>query len=240
MSFIRKSNLEFEQWDDYNQAIMELIKDGTYQEMVNIHAKMLPRGRGMFHRMHGSSIGELGFRRFLPWHRAYLLKFEAELRRVDSSLSIPYWDWERDDEQIRGFENIRGLSNGRRIDGIPLFQRNTFLRVGELDDLVKIADYYRFAQRLEGGAHNRGHVWIGGDMATMASPRDPIFWSHHAMVDKLWSEWQAISGNEDKVAKLEGVEAKLDPWENEFDINNINDISGLGEYSYTYEAAPFA
>jgi hypothetical protein len=32
---------------------------------------------------------------FLAWHRAYLANFEAVLRRLDPSLSIPYWDWTR-------------------------------------------------------------------------------------------------------------------------------------------------
>uniref|UniRef100_A0A3Q3W8S8 Tyrosinase n=1 Tax=Mola mola TaxID=94237 RepID=A0A3Q3W8S8_MOLML len=32
---------------------------------------------------------------FLPWHRAYLLHWEREIRKVtgDDSFSIPYWDW---------------------------------------------------------------------------------------------------------------------------------------------------
>jgi tyrosinase len=27
-------------------------------------------------------------------------------------------------------------------------------------------------------------------MATGVSPNDPVFWLHHAYVDKLWAEWQ--------------------------------------------------
>ena len=30
---------------------------------------------------------------FLPWHREYLLRFENELREIDSQVAIPYWDW---------------------------------------------------------------------------------------------------------------------------------------------------
>jgi len=35
---------------------------------------------------------------FLPWHRAFLLQFEADLQRVlkDPSYSLPYWDWAAD------------------------------------------------------------------------------------------------------------------------------------------------
>jgi len=42
--------------------------------------------------------------------------------------------------------------------------------------------------------HNSVHVLIGGTMQTVLSPLDPIFFSHHAMVDKLWSEQQERGG----------------------------------------------
>ncbi|MEV5970474.1 tyrosinase family protein [Streptomyces sp. NPDC051921] len=52
-----------------------------------------------------------------------------------------------------------------------------------------------FRNHLEGwrgvNLHNRVHVWVGGQMATGVSPNDPVFWLHHAFVDKLWADWQA-------------------------------------------------
>ena len=35
---------------------------------------------------------------FLPWHREFLRRFEADLQRIsnNSDLAIPYWDWEND------------------------------------------------------------------------------------------------------------------------------------------------
>ncbi|WAU81691.1 tyrosinase family protein [Streptomyces sp. Qhu-G9] len=51
-----------------------------------------------------------------------------------------------------------------------------------------------FRNHLEGwrgvNLHNRVHVWVGGQMATGVSPNDPVFWLHHAYIDKLWAEWQ--------------------------------------------------
>ena len=39
--------------------------------------------------------------------------------------------------------------------------------------------------------HNQGHAWIGGDMLNVnISPNDPVFFLHHANVDRLWAIWQ--------------------------------------------------
>ena len=33
---------------------------------------------------------------FLPWHREYLLQFEAMLQRFEPAVVLPYWDWSED------------------------------------------------------------------------------------------------------------------------------------------------
>jgi tyrosinase len=39
--------------------------------------------------------------------------------------------------------------------------------------------------------HNRVHAWIGGTMSTVqVSPGDPVFFLHHANVDRIWALWQ--------------------------------------------------
>ncbi len=38
--------------------------------------------------------------------------------------------------------------------------------------------------------HGDVHIWVGGSMGEVpAAAFDPIFWSHHAMIDKLWDQW---------------------------------------------------
>ena len=83
------------------------------------------------------------------------------------------------------------------------------------------------------GPHGWGHNWVGGSMAnTRISPNDPAFWFHHAQVDRIWATWQIA--NPGKIAALTGNEALLDPWENEFTVGNIDDISNLKGDSYEY------
>ncbi len=54
--------------------------------------------------------------------------------------------------------------------------------------------YWGFWNELESGArtHNTGHNIIGGYMSNpVFSPNEPLFWIHHAQVDRVWSRWQA-------------------------------------------------
>ena len=51
---------------------------------------------------------------------------------------------------------------------------------------------------LENQPHNVMHVVIGGTGGWMSDPRlaarDPIFWLHHANIDRLWKRWLAEGG----------------------------------------------
>jgi len=38
--------------------------------------------------------------------------------------------------------------------------------------------------------HNLVHRWVGGNMLGMTSPNDPVFFMHHAAIDRMWSLWQ--------------------------------------------------
>ncbi len=61
-----------------------------------------------------------------------------------------------------------------------------------------------FRNRLEGWsadsgarppwAHNRVHVWIGGDMSPSTSPNDPVFYLNHCNVDRIWEKWLGSHG----------------------------------------------
>ncbi|MFJ4712671.1 tyrosinase family protein [Streptomyces sp. NPDC088785] len=38
--------------------------------------------------------------------------------------------------------------------------------------------------------HNRVHRWVSGHMLGAGSVNDPVFWLHHAFVDRCWSRWR--------------------------------------------------
>ena len=94
-------------------------------------------------------------------------------------------------------------------------------------------DFYPFARALEAGPHNRGHGWVGGDMgSTSSSTNDVAFWLHHAQVDRIWALWQ--QSNPGERAALSGADTQMDPWDAEFNVTNVDDISGLSADCYEY------
>ncbi|KAI8616348.1 hypothetical protein BC830DRAFT_1063517 [Chytriomyces sp. MP71] len=48
-----------------------------------------------------------------------------------------------------------------------------------------------FYSQLYEGPHSAVHNAVGGDFGNPpAAGNDPLFWVHHAMVDKIWNDWQ--------------------------------------------------
>ena len=54
---------------------------------------------------------------------------------------------------------------------------------------IGAADYLTLRSRSE-DIHNLVHRWVGGNMLRMTSPNDPVFFMHHAAIDRMWSIWQ--------------------------------------------------
>ncbi|KAK1225111.1 hypothetical protein PQX77_011981 [Marasmius sp. AFHP31] len=52
------------------------------------------------------------------------------------------------------------------------------------------SDYRNMHFALEGRPHNAVHNRVGGEMGPHWAPNDPIFYMHHANVDRVWAKWQ--------------------------------------------------
>ncbi|KAJ3080594.1 hypothetical protein HK102_002943 [Quaeritorhiza haematococci] len=79
----------------------------------------------------------------------------------------------------------------RRFDGGFKRQEPYYSRehVNGVTGPNQVTNYEQFYQFVEGPIHGRPHVGIGGDMNTMESPNDPLFYLLHADIDRMWAEW---------------------------------------------------
>ncbi len=96
---VRKNvnSLEVEEKKLFVEALLRLKKEGRYDEYVHYHhAVMIPTTFPYEPKDANYRNGAHRGPAFLPWHREFLMQVEADLRTVDSSISIPYWDWTAD------------------------------------------------------------------------------------------------------------------------------------------------
>jgi tyrosinase len=245
-----QSALPADEQTAFKNAIVRLVEEGKYLELIQHHMDMS-------HNMHGT-MGEVGLYRFLGWHRRYLLEVEKEVQRVDAilrpaaaaKLGIPYWRWEDPfPAWLAGFlpapDPVSGAAPPPRKDAPPPDKANS----ADIDIIVNQFsiqqtgltgenDYTRFTYGVEGWglrpdgtslpAHNHGHAWVGGIMNnTSTSPTDPIFWLHHAEVDRLWQIFR--QNNPQPAPPLTGPDRIMDPWAESYD--DLLDITALG-YGY--------
>jgi tyrosinase len=188
---IRKNqkNLTPIEWARYIHAIEALATSGvpspTYQEFVEIHRLAMDTMAGMAWGAH-TMDGHDG-RNFLTWHREYLAKLEAALIAMNPLVTIPYWDWVNDRAIPSQLTNAGDLANWGITRGT--FNAGWLPTAGQINAVLASPDFTTFTGALE-QPHNWVHRAVGGTMVMSTSPADPLFWLHHAFIDKLWADWQ--------------------------------------------------
>jgi hypothetical protein len=152
---------------------------------------------------------------FLPWHRMYIYWFERIVRKMsgDESWALPYWDWENDKALPKPFQQGTALTelfikgrNKTLNDGTA-----TVWEIGRPEDFKKLVTDANankvfdpgtspdFSDLLERGPHDLIHSRLGSAPTTDGSiglmgrtsttAEDPIFFLHHANIDRLWCRW---------------------------------------------------
>ena len=282
-------------------SLLAVKESGKYDEYVRIHLNMgqmhhtgpkrgqrkaPPRGMAgmgsMGHMIHGNPT-------FLPWHRELLRRLELDLQGVDSSVTIPYWDWTVENSATSPLWQSDLLGgDGRTLDGRvmdgpfayeaghwtlkynehpePDVKRALGAEATALPSAADVAACQvetpydaapwdttsrpSFRNRLEGwidapagqevGMHDLVHVWVGGTMSYMSSPNDPVFFLHHANIDRLWARWQQAHPDLDYAPASGGPDGEsrgdpLDPWSAPTTVASVLDHRALG-YRYDDEA----
>ena len=145
---------------------------------------------------------------FFGWHRMYLYYYERVLRWAanDDTLRLPYWSY-TDPAQVAlptDFRNTAATIYDAKRDptlntGASTLNPNST----DVDDLLAISDYFKYESSIEEGVHGYVHCTVGptcpvahmGDVPVAGN--DPVFYSHHANIDRLWACWQQLHGTPD-------------------------------------------
>jgi tyrosinase len=99
--------------------------------------------------------------------------------------------------------------------------------------------------------HNAVHLWVGGvwgpdekpyqgTMTLNTSLNDPVFWLHHANIDRLWSQWEQIHGPQYQPVTGESRGQNLHdtmwPYRKVGIETTIADLLDISQLGYTYAA----
>jgi hypothetical protein len=214
----RKEILEMtsSEWARYAGALDTLRRNGVYTKYVQIHSTFKGQAHGgcFFLPWHRQFLFE--FERELnkvapgvtipywDWTKTSPRTGEAIFNAFTND---PVWDragggagnapipgpffrnWFADGRTcLRDFFQNRGNVGGQGISW-------TFSSSQQIARLAAGRDPFSTFSNVLELSHGTVHVAVGGTMSIVAtSPTDPIFYSHHAYVDKIWSDWQN-SGN---------------------------------------------
>ncbi len=197
---------------------------------------------------HHGRVGNDGFPYdlFLPWHRAYLHFFDHAARDQNADAILPWWDWSSPLSHQIGIPAAY-TSGGSALETGPMpamngaparrTRRNPSTPAGlptpqQVEALLQLSDFRDFSDQLQ-GVHDGMHGWVGGDMGVVAtSAFDPIFWAHHAMIDRLWRVWQLRHVGADPPAAI--LDDALPPFR--MTVRQTLDVTALG-YDYAVASA---
>jgi len=198
---------------------------------------------------------------FLPWHRGYLLAFEAVVRDAVVKLggpadwALPYWNYFKPNQnqlpaafaspdwpdggknplyvpQRYGPNNDGNVSVPTNVINLDALADSDF--TGSADGgspgFGGVDTGFSHSGQVHGGLetqpHDLVHALVGGsDVETglpgvMSDPDtaglDPIFWLHHANIDRLWEVWR------------ENPTTHVDP----LDPNWVNGPAAVGDHAF--------
>jgi len=145
---------------------------------------------------------------FFGWHRMYLYYFERVLRWAanDPTLTLPYWDY-TDPAQTAlpdAFQDPNSpLYDWRRSEALNEGLSTLNPQITDIDGPLNTdKTFLKYEGDIEGGVHGNVHCSVGqtcpiplmGLVGVAAN--DPIFYEHHANIDRMWSCWQHAHPNE--------------------------------------------
>lgn len=215
--------------DDLVDALLSLKSDGLYDQYADQHDTY-------FGTAHGNPF-------FYPWHRKFLTDLEKAIQNYHPDIALPYWDSMQDQSTsalpwtgdfmggtgnpVSGPFSVWGIARALGVSG-------SLPSAAAIDGDRAITPYSDHWDDAE-SAHGPPHNWVGGNMATVRSPEDPIFFLHHCYVDKWWSDWQNAHPGEEPYQGngSESPNSPMAPW-----VTTPNDVIDSVDLDYVYDTDP--
>lgn len=187
---------------------------------------------------------------FFGWHRMYLYYFEQVLQWAagrpgppDTSLRLPYWDYINPTSLAlpTEFQAAGPFVEAKRAPGMNTGAKKLDARFTNVNSLLTNSLFLStsgFEYNVEFGVHAYIHCTVGltcpvaymGDVPVAAN--DPIFYDHHAEIDRIWACWQKLHGlagpPDQRFTFVDGTGTKVTNT-----VSNFLDTTKLG---YTYES----
>jgi len=155
---------------------------------------------------------------FLPWHRLYIYYIERIVRQIcgNPDFTLPYWNYTSSDPAQRGVLPVQF-----RMPNDPVFgslyrpERGTLANSGQpihknqpgdvmdistalaCTSYTTVGSVQGFCRAIDSGIHGRIHVLTGTSKGMGEVPyagRDPLFFVHHANIDRMWASWNKNGG----------------------------------------------
>ncbi|KAJ2100713.1 hypothetical protein GGI16_003632 [Coemansia sp. S142-1] len=242
------------EWQAYTNAVAAAYNDKWIDWFGFYHSVVADT-------VHGSS-------QFLVFHRHFINSYESILQRYNPNVMVPYWnmmiDFQNPDKSaVLGAKYLGG--NGVGADGCvtsgvagawSLVYPKTHCLSRTYNNGTTINPWYSpeyvtsLLQRsetyadlragVENSVHGAVHLGLNGDMSTMHSPSDPVFFLHHVNIDRLYAQWQAVKPAT-RTFMYDGVDAKNAPVKiNDFIVGTSTPVYqvmrlGYGNMCYTYD-----
>ena len=200
---------------------------------------------------------EHGTVQFLTWHRMYLYYFEQVLQAAsgDPSLRLPYWDYETDGHIPAAYRDQTYVNDSGQTVPNPLYiaEREASLNDGtgslgsnvtSTSSAMQQASYNPFNNFIQGTPHGAVHCstgvfGYGGYMCSVAAAgNDPIFYTHHSNIDRLYECWLQVG----ETARLPSDPGQLNTQYSFIDgtgamvTRRVGDMLTTAQLGYSYAA----
>ncbi|KAJ2822918.1 hypothetical protein GGI24_003810 [Coemansia furcata] len=194
------------EWQAYTNAVAAAYNDKWIDWFGFYHSRVADA-------VHGNS-------HFLVFHRHFINSYENILQQYNPNVMVPYWNMMVDfqnpaNSTVLGSKYLGGNgagTNGCVGSGVAGSWSLTFTNNHCLNRaynngttinswyspeyatsvLQRSNTYADLRAGIENSIHGAVHLGLDGDMGTMHSPVDPVFFLHHMNIDRLYAQWQAV------------------------------------------------